>query len=203
MGRARAIQARGEVRGELRQARLRRAELFDLPGDVGRRGAAREHPREARRDQLVVRRLGERLRVHLHRRGVVRDAHLVELPRAEEEARALLGRRPRPRQDAVRGPEGAVVPRRRQDARDLGVGHRMGRVDRARGLERLDRVVGGVQARLLDLREREPEGDLVRRLGDVIDPRAVRLGRGFPALGVLVQARLEGARGRVGWARRR
>ena len=175
------------------QALLRAARAV-VPLRRAGRGAPGEDSREPLGDELVLGRLGQRFCVQLRRRDVVREAHLVDLGRAKEEPRPLVGRPPHRRQIAVRGLQRPVVPGGRQDARDLHVGDGVRGIERARRLERLDRVVRRAEPRLLELGQGQPEGDLVVRLGDVVDPRAVRLRRRLPAPRVLVQAGLERAR---------
>ena len=84
-----------------------------------------------------------------------------------------------------------------EDARDLLRWDRMRRVERPRLLERGEGVEGCVQARVLDLRERELERDLFLGVRCKVDPRRQRLGRELPPTGVLFEARFERSGARV------
>ena len=114
-----------------------------------------------------------------------------------EVARALL------RGDRVLGElldrdtERLCVARGFEHARDLLGRHRMDRVGLASLLQRFHGGLRIAQARVVDLRELEPERDLVHRGDDDVEAGPDRLGRELPAPGLLVEARLERARSDV------
>ncbi len=147
-----ALEPGRHVRRERAEPLLRGARaVADREGS--RRRPPREHAREPLDRELVVRRLGERLRVHLDGRQVV-ERRISSSSPARTRNRARLRAPARRRQVLVGCAQRAIVSGRREDARDLGVGDGVRRVEHARGLQRLDGVVRRAQAGLLELRER-------------------------------------------------
>jgi hypothetical protein len=91
----------------------------------------------------------------------------------------------------------ARVPVVLEHTRDLLRRHGVGRIDAARLLQRLHRVEGPVQARVLHLRQRQPQGHLLRAGRRLVDARVEGLCGQLPPARLLLQPRLEGARGRM------
>ena len=198
-----------EQRREIEGHRLgrRRRRPLDALGDEGREvqqlgpvalpGAPRRDAREPRGDELVVRRLVERAPVRAHRAGVVSEAQLVELRSPRDVPRALLARARVLREplDGLAQRTGVAVIL--DDPRDLLRWDGVRRVERASLLERAQRVHRRVQARVLHLRQRDPQRDLLVRGQREVDPRAERLRRELPAAHVFLEAHLERAGGDV------